>query len=110
MCTSVVERRLSDTGATQKECQAWIQRIREEISSGLPFRGIKFRVADFQYGWLVLVSSSRTKITFNQYRWIIPGRIIPHTRADFSSFYRTTVILIYLRSRNSGRVEESQSL
>ncbi len=70
-------KRLSYTGKSQKECQAWIRNTRDKVDRGLTFEGSKMTLAQFLDEWVVSISSSRSNKTVEQYSWVIEKRILP---------------------------------
>jgi len=70
-------KRLSFTGKSQKECQAWIRKTRDKVDRGLTFEGSKMTLVQFLDEWIVSITSSRSNKTIEQYQWIIEKRILP---------------------------------
>ena len=71
-------KRLSHTAASQRECQTWIKEIRGQIDNGLTAKGSEETLETFLSNWLVTVSTSRAKSTYDHYRWIVEHRVNPH--------------------------------
>lgn len=70
-------RRLSFTGKTRAECQAWLKEITRQIDQGLTFEGAETNLNDFLSAWLVSASASRVKGTVERYSWLIEHEISP---------------------------------
>lgn len=64
---SIDGKRLSFTGATQKECQAWIRKTRDEMDKGLTYSGAIMKLSAYMEKWLLTVRENRREKTYIQY-------------------------------------------
>lgn len=69
--------RLSFTGKSRAECQAWLKEITRQIDQGLTFEGADTNLKEFLEAWLVSASATRAKGTVERYRWLIEHEISP---------------------------------
>jgi len=69
--------RLTKTFATQKECQAWIREVSNQIERGLRIDGAKMRVGDYLELWLENYQGAVRPKTHHQYRGVVYNHLIP---------------------------------
>jgi len=70
--------RLSHTGETRKECQAWIKKTIAQIDNGLTFDGAQITLNDFLADWLVSIKASVKPHTWYQYDMTVRKHIVPY--------------------------------
>lgn len=71
-------KRIAKTFHTQKECQAWIRQMRDQIETGLNWTGSKISVGDYLNQWLQDIEGSIKPKTVRQYEGIVRNHLKPY--------------------------------
>ena len=74
---SIQGKRLSFSGRTRKECQAWIKETSRKIDDGLTYKGSKTTLEQFIVEWLTMKSTTLQPETHQQYKHFALDYIIP---------------------------------
>lgn len=75
---SIDGRRVSHTADTKKEALAWIHETRNQIETGLTFKGAGMTLEEFLGEWLKTVASSCAKGTHLTYSFTVRKHIVPY--------------------------------
>jgi integrase len=70
-------KRISFTGKTRNECQAWLKEMNNRIDSGLSYLGANITLKKFIDVWMLTIKENRRETTFIQYNIIVNRYILP---------------------------------
>lgn len=70
-------KRLSHTGKTRSECQAWLRKMLDQIDEGLNYQGSQTTLGEFLVNWLETVKPALRPKPAHQYEALVQSHIIP---------------------------------
>ena len=74
---SIQGRRLTKYTKTQSEARTWLRTTLNQVDTGITFLGAQMELGKYLEQWLVTVKTSVRPKTYEQYRQIVTGHIIP---------------------------------
>jgi integrase len=74
---SIQGRRLTKYTKTQSEARSWLRKTLNQVDNGITFLGAQMELGKYLEQWLVTVKTSVRPRTYDQYRQIATGHIIP---------------------------------
>ena len=74
---SIQGRRLTGYAKTQSKARAWLKTTLNQVDSGIAFLGAQMELGKYLEQWLITVKTSVRPKTYDQYRQIATGHIIP---------------------------------
>jgi integrase len=74
---SIQDRRLTKYTKTQSEARTWLKATLNQVDNGITFLGAQMELGKYLEQWLVTLKTSVRPKTYEQYRQIVTGFIIP---------------------------------
>src|SRR4030043_903557 len=74
---SIQGRRLTKYTKSQSEARTWLRTTLNQVDNGITFLGAQMELGKYLEQWLVTVKTSVRPKTYDQYRQIATGHIVP---------------------------------